>query len=75
MPLNSEASSPHSRHEFCLALKAARECNGISRVLGNDGGATPEPAAAPEVRAWVSDARRVGPATPSRLRVRIKFSQ
>lgn len=30
MPLNSEAPSTHLRHEFCLALKAARERRGIT---------------------------------------------
>jgi len=30
MPLNCEALPPRSRHEFCLALKAARERKGLS---------------------------------------------
>ena len=30
MPLNSESLSTHSRQEFCLALKAARERAGIT---------------------------------------------
>ena len=30
MPLNSESLSTHSRQEFCLALKAARERSGIT---------------------------------------------
>ena len=35
----------------------------------------PPPADEPETRTWTSDAQRVGPAPPSRLRVRIKVPQ
>mgnify|MGYP001320514555 CR=1 FL=1 len=30
MPLKSESLSTQSRREFCLALKAARECKGVT---------------------------------------------
>jgi hypothetical protein len=45
----------------------------ISSVFGNAEDGTPQPVEEPEVRAWVTDAHRVGPS--SRLRVRIKMSQ
>jgi transcriptional regulator with XRE-family HTH domain len=47
----------------------------IAHVFPRAEGDTAEPEAEPEVRTWITDARRVGPAPPSRLRVRFKVSQ
>jgi hypothetical protein len=46
----------------------------VSHVLEIAAG-TNEPVDDPDMRTWISDARRVGPASPSRLRVRIKVPQ
>jgi transcriptional regulator with XRE-family HTH domain len=46
----------------------------ISHVFGAAIGA-PETVDDPEMRTWISDARRVGPVSPARLRVRIKVPQ
>jgi hypothetical protein len=44
----------------------------VADVFGTAGGGTPEPGEEPELRPWITDAHRVGPAP--RLRVRIKVS-
>lgn len=58
-----------------IAAAWRRGADAISHVFGSDDGAMPEPVEEPEMRTWITDARRVGPAPSPRLRVRIKLSQ
>lgn len=60
-PAAQDSASP-------LAALIASITDAISNVLGNS--STPEETDEPEMRGWVTDARRVGPAP--RIRVRIK---
>ena len=61
--------------QAAAAIPAAwrRAAEVISQVFASADAGTPEPAEEPELRTWVSDARRVGPAPSPRFRVRIKL--
>ncbi|MEO8679875.1 MAG: helix-turn-helix domain-containing protein [Vicinamibacterales bacterium] len=47
----------------------------MPHVFGSADDGTPERMDEPELRAWITDARRVGPAPARRLRVRVKVPQ
>lgn len=57
-----------------IAAAWRRSADAISHVFGSADSGTRSPIDEPEVRTWITDARRIGPA-PSPLRVRIKASQ
>jgi hypothetical protein len=59
--------------QAALAAAWRRGADALSQVFGSAGGGTPEPVEEPEMRPWITDARRVGPAP--RLRVRIRLPQ
>lgn len=56
-----------------MAAAWRRGAGAISHVFGSADSGMPEPVEEPEMRPWITDARRVGPAP--RLRVRIRVPQ
>ena len=61
------------RGQAAMAEAWRRGAEVISRVFGRADDGTSEPVEEPELRTWVTDARRVGPAPSPRFRVRIKL--
>lgn len=58
-----------------IAAAWKRGADAISHILGNADGSTQEPVVHPEMRTWITDARRVASAPSPRFRVRIKVPQ
>lgn len=56
-----------------IAAAWRRGTGEISHLFGSPDSGTPEPVEEPEMRPWITDARRVGPAP--RLRVRLRLPQ
>jgi len=70
---SSVDASMHGRAAVLASWR--RVADAISQVFGSADAGAAEPVEEPERRTWITDARRVGPAPPGRLRVRFKISQ
>jgi len=68
-----EAAPKVSTPPSAMAAIWARIAEAVSRAIWQVDGEPPGPAAPPNQRAWVSDARRVGPGPAKEFRVRIKL--